>query len=155
MLSNIKQTVQISRSGSVPRHKMENPNRRPMRNEAEMTLSKEENSNQCSATSKTHMRTPHTGLACRELGWLSVGPLAALKRGPSAPQLSSSKPPCALRWFAAVKGTASDIPRVKCTLAAAGTQGGGCLCLGSACHRHRLWLVYEDSSKCVCVPDSQ
>ena len=66
----------------------------------------------------------------------------------------SPKQPCARGWFAAVRGTASDIPRVKCTLEAAGTQGGaasGWVSLSQA--RTPGWPMKIPGER-VCVPDT-
>ena len=71
MLSNIKQKqFKLVSQGQFPSHKKGEPQLMSHQKWSWMTLSKKENSNQCSATSKTHttgkdaLGTSHTSLAC-------------------------------------------------------------------------------------------
>ena len=77
----------------------------------------------------------HTSPACAS--WSDLPP-SDTECGPQLWTFLGSEQPCAEGWPAPVRDSPSKIPRAKCTLAAAGPQGRGCLWLGSTCHRHRL-----------------
>ena len=138
--------------------KRENPNRCPIRNEAEWPCPKRNIPTSALPQAKPTRRGHHTQASRAQAG--ATGPQVTLKGAPGDTEgghsaaCLSPKQPCARGWFAAVRGTASDIPRVKCTLEAAGTQGGaasGWVSLSQA--RTPGWPMKIPGER-VCVPDT-
>ena len=157
MLSNIKQKQFKSVSqGQFPSHKKGEPQQMSHQKWSWMTLSKEEHSNQCSATSKTHPTgTSHTSLACTS--WSDWAP-GDTEGGPRwhwrGPQRCMSQSQAALcpGVVRSCQGHCLWHPQSEMYPGSRWDSGRGCLWLGQPVTGTHSWLAYENPWRtCLCA----